>query len=173
MVKAENLPRADFVTSIVLIIFGAAVLINSVGMPTFADRGVNPYSAPGIVPGFLGGLIALLGAVLLIRSILHRGYSLGINRTSVAGFFRSAESRRLLLTVGLSIGYALGILGRMPYELATAIYVVSFVIVFDVKLHVPISGQWKTILLAVLTGVLTSAAVTGVFRYLFLVSLPG
>lgn len=171
--KAENLPRADFLTSIVLVAFGTAVFINSMQMPTFAERGVNPYSAPGIVPGVLGAVISILGAVLFVRSLIRGGFRLGINGATVGAYFRSPDSLRLLLTIVLSTVYALVLLGRVAYELATALYVLAFDLVFDLDFEVPVLRQWKKIIWGVVLGVLTSAAVTAVFRYLFLVSLPG
>lgn len=165
--------RADFITSIMLLAFGIGVLVVSLEMPTFAARGVNPYSAPGIVPGFLGGTIAVLGAVLFVRSLLRRGHRLGIDARTVKGFFTSQQTLRLAITVVVSILYALVLLGRMPYPAATAVYVFLFIVLFEYRWKQPLRGQWKIILSALLVAVVTAGLVTLVFEYLFLVSLPG
>jgi hypothetical protein len=43
--------RADFVTSIVLMVLGLATVVASLRMPDYADVGAEPWSAPGTVPG--------------------------------------------------------------------------------------------------------------------------
>lgn len=171
--KESNMARADFVTSIVLVAFGIAVLVMSLNMPTYAARGVNPYSAPGIVPGFLGAVITLFGLILFIRSVRKHGYDLGINGESVKGFLASQQTPRLIITILISILYALVLIGRMPYALATGIYVFAFILLFEYKLKTPPGRQWKILLFAFIVAVVTAVVVTAVFQYLFLVSLPG
>lgn len=171
--QEKNMPKADFVTSIFFVAFGIAVLILSMQMPTFEDQEVNPYSVPGIVPGFLGAIVAFLGVVLFIRSIIRGGHRLDINRQTIGNFFKSEETRRFSLTIVISVIYALVLVGRVAYPVATALYVVAFVLTFEYQWKKPFATQIKTVLIALLVGVLTSGAVTGVFRYLFLVNLPG
>lgn len=171
--KESNMARADFLTSIVLIAFGLAVLIMSLNMPTFAAQGVNPYSAPGIVPGFLGAIIAFFGLVLFIRSIRRQGYKLGIDGSSVKGFFTAQQTLRMVITIVISVLYALVLIGRMPYAVATGLYVLAFILLFEYEWKTPVLAQWKVLLFALIVAILTAAIVTAVFQYLFLVSLPG
>jgi len=171
--KESNMARADFVTSIVLVAFGIAVLIMSLHMPTYAARGVNPYSAPGIVPGFLGAIIALFGLILFLRSIRRKGYALGINGRTIRVFFTSQHTVRLVTTIVISVLYAMVLLGRVPYAIATGVYVLVFVVLFEYQWKTPLRSQWKVILFALIVAVGTAALVTVVFQYLFLVSLPG
>jgi hypothetical protein len=171
--EAKNMHRADFVTSMLLIIFGIGVFISSVQMPTFAEQGVNPYSAPGIVPGFLGAIITVLGLVLLIRSILRKGYRLGVNGMSVRTFLTAEMTKRFAVTIIVSVIYGLGLIGRLPYEIATAVYAFAFIFIFEYKWKAGFRAQWKRVLLAAFVAVLVAGAVGSVFRYLFLVNLPG
>ena len=170
--KQENMARADFLTSILFIVFGAGVLANSMAMPTFAERGVNPFSAPGIVPGFLGAIVAFLGVVLLVRSMLRKGHRLGLNATTVRGFLFDESTKRLAITILVSVVYAIVLVGRITYPVSTGIYIFAFVLLFDLKGGVRLVEQWKAIVGALVIAVLTSAAVTAVFRFLFLVNLP-
>jgi hypothetical protein len=170
--KEQNMPRADFVMSLFLIVFGTAATALSAMMPRFEDRHVNPYSVPGLVPGFLGAVIALLGAAMLVRSIRQRGYKLGLNGSAFAGFFRSLETKRILLTIALGVAYGLGLLGRMHFLLATAIFVFAFVLAFELKKGESLLSQRKILLWGAVLACATSGAVFGVFRYLFLVNLP-
>jgi hypothetical protein len=171
--EAKNMPKADFITSIVLMAFGGTVLVMSMRMPTFAEQGVNPYSAPGIVPGFLGGITGFLGLVLFVRSIIRKGYRLGVSGRTARAFFAAEMTRRFALTILVSVAYALGLLGHMPYEFATAIYVFAFVIIFEYKWKQSFTSQWKKVGLALLVALVAAFAVGAVFRYLFLVNLPG
>ena len=171
--EERNMPRADLITSILLIGFGVAVFIGSVRMPTFAEQGVNPYSAPGIVPGFLGAIVGVLGVVLLVRSIVRRGYRLGVSGSSVRAFFTAEMTKRFAVTIIVSVIYGLGLVGQLPYEVATALYVFAFIVIFEYKWKLGFRAQWKRLLLAAITAVLTGGIVGSVFRYLFLVNLPG
>src|SRR5680860_1827796 len=65
--------RSDLGSSIVLILFGAVVAFESWRMPRYESIGGSIYSAPGLVPGFLGAVIALLGAIMLVRYLTHQG----------------------------------------------------------------------------------------------------
>ena len=71
--KESNMPRADFVVSIILIVFGIAVVWASVAMPRFEDQGGSLYDAPGMVPGIIGMLVIALSVVMLVRSIAEEG----------------------------------------------------------------------------------------------------
>src|SRR5680860_554387 len=65
--------RSDLGSSIVLILFGAVVAFESWRMPRYESIGGSIYSAPGLVPGLLGAVIALLGAIMLVRYLTHQG----------------------------------------------------------------------------------------------------
>jgi hypothetical protein len=171
--EERNMPRADFITSIGLIAFGIAVLVLSIRMPRFEDQGVNRFSVPGIVPGFLGSILAVLGLVLFIRSIVRKGYRLGLDGAAIGRFFRAETTKRFALTILISVGYGWGLISRINYEVATAIYVFVFILVFDVKWRQGLATQWKKILVAAIIALLVGAVVGTTFRRLFLVNLPG
>jgi putative tricarboxylic transport membrane protein len=170
--KEENMPRADFLTSILLLVFGIAVLIVSIKMPRFETMGVNPYSVPGIVPGFLGVAIAFLSLILFIRSIIQKGYRVGLTKEVVKGFLYSDSTRRFLLSLALCVTYGVFLLGRIPYHIATGLFVLVFIIAFEFEFKESLLSQRKTIISSLAEAVLVSAGVTFLFRYLFLVKLP-
>lgn len=166
------MPRADFVTSILLTAFGIAIYVMSVQMPRLEDQKINPYSAPGVVPTFLGAVIGLLGFVLLVRSLLRGGHRLGVNARTLKAFFTADITRRALLTVTLSVVYAL-ILGRIPYAVATGLYIFAFILTFEYRWRESFASQIKRVAIAALIAVLAAGVVAATFRYLFLVTLPG
>jgi hypothetical protein len=170
--EEHNLPRADFITSFILIAFGSSVLITSLRMPRLQEQQVNPFSVPGLVPGLLGAIIGFLGLVLLLRSVRRKGYLLGVTSQTTRGFFSAETTRRFSLTILISVIYALGMLGRMPYPLATALYIFVFIVIFEYRRDQRFTAQWKRVAWAAFIAVVASAAVTGVFRYAFYVTLP-
>ncbi len=171
--EERNMPRADFITSIGMIAFGVAVLVLSIQMPRFEEQGVNRFSVPGIVPGFLGSIIALLGLVLLIRSIIRKGYKLGLDGAAVSRFFKAEMTKRFAVTILVSVAYGWGLIGRINYEISTALYIFAFIVIFDVKWKQGVKTQWKKILIAFIIAVLVGGIVGTTFRRLFLVNLPG
>ena len=171
--KASNMSKADFVMSIGLIAFGVIVLVLSIQMPRFEELDVNPYSVPGIVPGLLGIIVGFLGLVLLIRSILRGGYAVNITKDTIVAFFKDESTRRLSITLVICLGYAFGILDRMPYVVATILFILIFVVVFEFKRGESLKSQTKMFLIALLLAGVAGTGIWATFRYAFLVNLPG
>jgi hypothetical protein len=164
--------RADFVAALAWIAFGLAILAGSLAMDRLERFGATFYTAPGLVPGILGGLIALLGAVLLVRS-LRRG--------AVAGFAEpwlpSAEGRatlaRTLLAIVLTLVYTLLLVGHgLPFWLVTVVFVFVFMLLFDLPERRAHGQTTRGLVIAALVAVATSAIVTLVFERVFLVRMP-
>ncbi len=170
--KESNMPKADFLMSILLIVFGITVMVTSINMPRFEEMDANPYSVPGVVPGFLGAIIGFMGLVLLIRSLIRKGYKLGITGQTVKNWAKEDSTRRLLLTLGLSLLYALVFIGFLPYAVGTVLFIFAFILVFEYKKGTPLREQKQMIWKAVLTSVISGVSIWVVFRYLFLVNLP-
>jgi hypothetical protein len=170
--KETNMPKADFVTSIILLIFSISIIILSIRMPRMEEVGADPYSAPGIVPGFLGVIILFLSIILLVRSIFKNGFKIDLHRKKIISFFKDKPIIRVLLTLIISVVYGTILLGRTPYVLATFLYVIVFVFIFEYRFDKQFRGQGKTLLFSFIQAILVSGAVAAVFRYLFLVKLP-
>jgi hypothetical protein len=170
--KESNMPRADFITSIFLTVFGIGVLWASVAMPRFEDQGGSFYDSPGIVPGIMGVLITGFSVYLLIRSIRRRGWQLGLNGRAVGAVLKDESTLRMLITIAAGVIYGLVLLRFLHFIASTLIFVFAFIVLFEYDRKKSIASQWKTILFAVLVSVLTTGAVYGAFQYLFLVNLP-
>jgi putative tricarboxylic transport membrane protein len=165
MPAAKGMPRADFVTGLAFALLGLAVVWASLEMPRFADRAIDPYTVPGLVPGVLGAIILALGMVLLVRAALAGGWRLGGLRPE-----KGPGTRRLVLALILCLGYAAGLVGRMPFWLATFLFVAGFVVLLEWP-----QGKGRRLgrlTLALVYGAAISAAVTLVFQEVFLVRLP-
>jgi hypothetical protein len=170
--KPENMPRADFVTSIALMVFGIWVVVHSIQMPRFENLEANPFSVPGIVPGLLGVVIFVLSLVVFLRSLKHKGYRLGINATVIRNFITDASMQRMVVTILVCSVYGLGMIGRINYYAATFLFVLAFLLLFQYRQAQIDRAMGKLLAISVLQAVLTAGAVGAVFRYLFLVELP-
>lgn len=170
--KDSNMPRADFIASIVLIVFGAAVVWASVAMPRFEDQGGSLYDAPGMVPGIIGVLVVALSIVMLVRSIRKKGYILTLEGKSLGGVLKSEGTVRILVTIGICVLYGLVLLRFLHFIASTLIFVFAFILVFEWERGKGLSGQWKKVLFAAVTSIVATGAVYGTFQYGFLVNLP-
>ena len=170
--KQENMPKADFVVSILLMCFSVWIVIHSLQMPLFKEVGADPFSVPGIVPGILGTVIFILSLVVFIRSLTRKGYRFGLNRQTLKNFFQDTSLQRMLLTIFICIVYGILMVGSMNYYLATFIFVLVFLILFQFLDAENVTAKGKLLRLSVLQAVLVAGVVGAVFRYLFLVDLP-
>jgi len=189
------MPRTDLLSAIVLILFGGFVAVESWRMPRFERIGGTIQSAPGLVPGLLGIIIALLGAIMLVRYLLARGKKpsaaaamemaadsvapltpapseLGEFEVAVGEGLEQPSEGRMLVALVLSVVFAAGLVGRLPFWLATFLFVFAFIGVFE--RHTYTSARAATFRLAIAAAIAgaTAFAVPFVFERIFLVNLP-
>lgn len=163
-------PRTDLWVAASFLAFSAAILVLAWRMPTYTDQGGQIYTAPALVPSFYGVVIGALSLWLALRSI--RGGALA----SASGSGRAAESGnsnlRLALAAGLGLLFIVGLIGRMPFWLAGAIFVTLFVAAFEWRPGLDATARMRRLGAAVLIGLGTGVLVTLVFERVFLVRLP-
>jgi hypothetical protein len=165
-------PRADFVASLVWIAFGFAIVGGSLAMDRLGRFGGTVYTAPGLVAGLLGGTIALLGVLLLVRS-LRQGAAAALRSSWALTEEDRAMGRRAAVATALALLYTLVLVGRgLPFWLVTAGFVCLFMLVFYVP-ECRAKGQTtRGVLIAAIVAVATSATVTLAFEKVFLVRMP-
>jgi hypothetical protein len=164
--------KADFVTGLVLMALGIATVIASLAMPRFAELEVNPYTAPGLVPGALGLVILILGAALFVRAARAGGWRLMDRAPHRGSWWSDPGTPNLALAVLLCLAYAAGLVGRAPFWLATFLFMTLFVAAFEWPLARSHADRLRRIAFAVVFGAVVSATVTLVFQEIFLVRLP-
>ncbi len=164
-------PRVDLWTAAVFFAIAIAILYASWVMPTYREQAGQLYTAPGLVPAFYGTIIALLSLWLGARSIGR-----GALRRDAAGPPRTKReghsNTRLALASALCLIYAVGLIGRLPFWLATAIFVFLFVLLFEWRRDEALAFRLRRMAIAAVLGVGTGWAVLYVFRDIFLVRLP-
>jgi hypothetical protein len=171
---ADSTPssRADLLWALGWIALGAAIFIGGFTMDRLERQNINPYTAPGLVPALLGIGIAILGAVLLARSVRRGGLA------ATADGRPPADGGRLALALGLCVVYAGGLVGRalfgwhVPFWLATALFVFVSILAFEWRDRRARGELARGIAVALACAVGTAAGVTLVFQEVFLVRLP-
>ena len=171
----RRMALADLVTGALLFVLSVAVVYGAWTMDRLEIREIHPLSVPGLTPGLLG--IALAVASLLL--ILKAARSFGSLSSEAAAGTEAGESDaeprsayRLTLAVALCLTYALGLVGRIPFWLATALFVTSFIALFEWERGGTPARRLTRLVWAVSLGVATGLIVSFAFRDMFLVRLP-
>lgn len=167
MSEGVNSARSDLRGGAGWIGFGLLVVAESLRMDRFENMGATLYTMPGFVPGMIGSLLMLLGAILMLRGWQRRRQAPAAADEAVALTARLLNGRALL-TLALTLGYATVLIGHIPFWLATALFVATFTWFFAPPEHTPL----RRLVSAVIAGLLTSLVVTLVFEQVFLVRLP-
>lgn len=165
--------QADFIAAWLWVAFGLAVVIGAWRMDRLESRGASLYTAPGLVPGVLGGVLLLFGLMLALRAARAGGHRLGAIRWALATQSRVAATRvGAFLVIGL--GYAAGLVGHggVPFWLATFVFVTLTILVFDWDRRQLAGQRARGLVLAVTVGAGTAFVVSYVFQEVFLVRLP-
>lgn len=163
-------PRVDLWTAAVFFAVGTAIVYASWRMPTFYEQLQQIYTAPGLVPALYGIIIALLALWLAARAIGRGAFRRGEKQPRAAR--EGYSNLRLALAAVLGLAFAVGMVGRLPFWLATAIFVFLFILLFEWRKDQ--SGRERAIRIAsaALIGVGTGFLVMLVFTRVFLVRLP-
>jgi Ca2+/Na+ antiporter len=182
--------RADLVIGFILVAFGTLVVSEAAKMPRYASIGANPVTVPGLVPGILGGIIALLGLIMAFRAVVALRAGAHANgspdHTAVFGVEAKVEEapssyvpeppqasrNRFVAMLTMSLAFAAVALGRIPFWLAAFLFV--FVTITLLELPRFSSAREAAVRLAfalVIAGGV-AWAVPYVFETIFLVRLP-
>ena len=160
---------ADQMTGLVLLILGIAMLIGGYTMDRLEIRQIHPASIPGLVPMGLG-VAMIICSVLLIVSARARTDTQASEATADE---QPGSFKNLLITAVLCIAYAVGLLGKMPFLVATAIFIFLFSAIFSwPEKRVGHPARLKQLFLIALFAVVFASGISLLFQYGFLVRLP-
>lgn len=142
------------------VLVGGAVFTASWTMDRLASLGVQPFSAPGLLPGVLGVFIVLLGLAMLLRA--REGSP-----------EEAIQWRRLLLPIALCLGFAGGMVGRgLPFWLAAWIFIAVMIWTLQYRERKAAGELRRLAAVSLSVGLGASAAISLVFQELFLIRLP-
>ncbi|RYH08283.1 tripartite tricarboxylate transporter TctB family protein [Tropicimonas sp. IMCC6043] len=169
MSERNSAIRVDLLSGLFTVLLGTAGLVESLRMPRFAERGVDPNTVPGVTPGLISAALLVFGLLLTLRAIRGAKGGLGVtihrwNRASIL---------RTVLTIALALTYGMLLFGSFPFIPVTAGFVFVFVVALELvnpdrKLSLPV-----LIVGAALLALVAAAGIHIVFKEIFLVRLPG
>jgi putative tricarboxylic transport membrane protein len=161
---------ADLLAGLFFVALGLAVLYGSWTMPRLEERGVHPLTVPGLVPGLLALALLLCGGLLAAGA--WRAGNLGAGLAALLALAGGPAARRVAAALGLVLVYTLGLVGWLPFWLATALFVFAFIVCFEVWLAPATPPLGRTLAWAAGVALVTGVTVVLVFERGFLVRLP-
>lgn len=161
-------PFADLISGCVWVTLAAGIMILSWKMDRLAHLQASIYTAPGIVPGLLGLALAIMGLLLILRSV--RAGAIAESHVPSFGF---RENWRILTALVLCLTFALGLVGSgLPFWLAAAIFIAVFVFVYQFEDRKAAGTLARGAAFASVLGLICGGTIHYVFQDLFLVRLP-
>ena len=164
--------RADFYSGLAWIALGAAIAIASWQMDRLERMGVSFFTAPGLVPGVLGVLIGICGAVLSVRAWGEGAFSLSSSEQRPPVLLRADVLARVGVTLVLCLGFALALVGRMPFWTAAAAYLFTQITVLQYPERKARGEVLRGLGVAAAIAVAAAASISVLFQEIFLVRLP-
>ncbi len=169
--------QKDYGAGILLSVVGIAFSAASFRLP-WRESGYGWFGSPGLVPLILAVLLVCIGVRLMYRSRKDDAFYRKMDERTEPCFceeddevpvfaeaarpaWMEKEYLRALLTGVLCAGYVLS-LGKVPYMLATALFISVFILVF----------RGGSFFYSVVIGATTSVSVWFVFFKIFAVFLP-
>jgi hypothetical protein len=168
MEEQQTPPRTDLISAAFWMLFGGAIVVGAWRMDRLEYMHINPYTAPGLVPGILGAFIALFGLIMGIRAVRAGALQGG---AAISG--ESIFNGRVALSAALCIAFAAGLVGHgPPFWLAAGIFVFLHIFLFQYAERRERNEVAKGALVAFAVAVSASFVITMTFQELFLVRLP-
>ena len=164
--------KADFISSIILTLFGIGIVVESLRLPRLENLNVNSYTVPGIVPGFLGLFLTIAGLFIFIRSIKRGGHKVRLNKEQALSWLSSAMVKRTAVTIAITMAYAILLFPHVPFWIATPVFIFIFVVTTESMKYGRLPDPVR-LLTALALAVVAGLVINYVFQDLFFVRLPG
>jgi len=171
----DRAPRArrNLQDAVVWVVLGAIILVASLSMDRLESQGINPYTAPGLLPGLLGVAMMCLGVLLALRSLGE-----GATRHTPVSVSRGPDGSghgQLTRVLALCLIFTVALLGHgLPFWLVGAIFVSASILTLQQAQRKAAQKrlELREIASAVAIGLGAGGAITLIFQTLFLVRLP-
>jgi hypothetical protein len=170
---------------------GLAIAVGGWRMDRLEKLSIEPWSAPGLVPGMLGVLMVLFGAMLAWRSrpsaggpaapggapadvrAEHRTEGRADAGTPAGGPPGPGEMRRVLPILALAFAWVFGALGRgLPFAATSATLVIAWIALLRWRDWRASGSVARGLGIAVAIGTVACATIAVLFADVFLVRLP-
>jgi hypothetical protein len=163
--------RRNLQDAVVWVILGGVILVASLSMDRLESQGINPYTAPGLLPGLLGVVMMCLGVLLALRSIGEGA----LTRHTPALSGPAGGYKQLIVVLALCLVFTAVLLGHgLPFWLAGAMFVSASILTLQQAQRSAAQERLglREIATAVSIGLGAGGAITLVFQTFFLVRLP-
>jgi Tripartite tricarboxylate transporter TctB family len=160
--------RSDLVSGGVWAALGIAIMAGAWTMDRLEKQGVPPFAAPGLVPGILGVLITLSALAIVLRSLRRGALSGGGAGDSDSTF----DWRRAALAIVLCLGFAAGLVGRVPFWIAAPVYLFLHITLLQWPERRASGQVVRGIAVAAAVAIGAGVGIAMLFQYAFLVRLP-
>jgi hypothetical protein len=162
--------RADFYSGIGWVALGGAIAVASWNMDRLERLGVSFFTAPGLVPGVLGVLLAAGGFILLARAV-REGALAGGQRPPV--LLERNMLRRGGIALVLALAFTLGLVGHgLPFPAAAGAYLFVQVALLQYPERKAKGEVLRGLVVAAIFAACAAAVVSFIFQEVFLVRLP-
>ncbi|HUX14505.1 MAG TPA: hypothetical protein VMW87_15865 [Spirochaetia bacterium] len=133
MIENEKLRRADFVTSIILVLFGLFILSQALQMPmkdTYGGVTNVWYVSPALMPMIVSVVILGIAILLLVNSVRTGGARYFFESASRYKFGVSDAGFRFLATLLAIVSFVYVYIPRVDFFLDIILFLLYFVSVF-------------------------------------------
>jgi hypothetical protein len=166
--------RRNLHDAVVWVVLGVIILVASLSMDRLESQGINPYTAPGLLPGLLGVAMMCVGVLMALRSIGEGALAARVAGVVPGGSGGSAHTQ-LIRVLALCLVFTVALLGHgLPFWLAGAIFVSASILTLQQAQRKAAQTRLglREIATAVSIGLGAGGAITLIFQTLFLVRLP-
>lgn len=173
MMETRKLRKADFYTSIILILFGLWVLFEAVQMPmrgTYGGVKNAWYVSPALLPLIIGGFVIILGVTLLLFSIRQGGAADAIQSARQITWRLSPANQRFLAIVIAFVALVYLYIPRVDFFLSIWLFLSYITIAFyydEQKLLLKLTMLYTIVaaIFLILFGTGIAATLNSVFVY--------
>lgn len=167
--KVEKVMRTDLISGLVVSVIGTAGFVEALRMPRFEARNADPFTVPGLTPGIVCLVIAVLGVMLVLRALAGRGSA----EPLPIGVWPEGSVKRTLFTIATVAVYGGALFGRIPFLAATALFVFVFTVGAEWlnpqrRMGLPVLAGW-----ALALSLVAAFVIHYVFTAVFHIRLPG
>lgn len=171
--------RGDAVSALAWAVLGAGVLVASWRMDRLTHLGIEPWAAPGLLPGVVGALMIGFAAALGWSAWRARpddapAVALAAEPTPAAeADGGSAGLRGAVLAAALCIAFAgLGLGRGLPFATEAAAFVLIFIAAFSWRRWRAERRVGRGLAVAAVVALVSAHAIAALFESVFLVRLP-
>ena len=159
--------RADLFAGLAFLAFGIAIVIGSLMMDRLERLQATIYTAPGLIPGILGLMLAGMAAILILRALRTGALSQSLPPVAFG------EHWRIAVSIVLCLGFAIGLVGHgLPFWGGAAIFVTMFLLIFQFEERRREGTVLRGVAFAIIYGLIAGLIIHHLFQDVFLVRLP-